>query len=343
MIAKQADSAAVLIPQDADDLLALRRAVSAGDVVSSETTRAVKREREYARPDRGERVRVKISLEVRKVQLDWSIDVLRISGSITASSNEEISHGSSHSILVRPGQRLAVHKKEWSASHRRLLSGRPAEPGFVIAAIDTRECGIGRISGTRLELLPTIRSGAAGKRYKSKFDMGPYMSECVEAASSGRGALVAVGPGRAKNSLAKAAAGRFEKIYVLEGVDSGGPDGVHLFTRSDAMREAMAGTKMEKVSRILDEAVRRASSGGRNFAMGLAEAEAACAAGAVGSLVFADAALRSGEQRVIDVINGAEEGGADVHGVDGSTDMGLRVAGLGGVVALLRFDPQGRV
>lgn len=342
MIAKQADSSAVLVPQDADDLLALRRAVSAGDIVSSETTRAVKREREYARPDRGERVRVKISLEVRKVQLDWSIDVLRISGSITASSNEEISHGASHSILVRPGQRLAVTKKEWSASHRRLLSGRPAEPGFVIVAIDTRECGIGRISGTRLELLPTIRSGAAGKRYKSKFEMGPYISECVEAAS-GPGSLVAVGPGRAKNSLAKAAAGRFEKISVLEGVDSGGPDGVHLFTRSDAMREAMAGTKMEKVSRILDEAVRRASSGGKNFAMGLAEAEAACAAGAVGSLVFADAALRSGEQRVIDIVNRAEEGGADVHGVDGSTDMGLRAAGLGGIVALLRFAPQGRV
>lgn len=339
MISKQADSSAVLVPQDADDLLALRRAVAAGDIVTSETSRAVKREREYARPDRGERVRVKISIEVKKVLLDWSVDVLRISGTITASSNDEISHGASHSILVRPGQRVVVTKKEWSASQKRLVSGRPAEPGFVIAAIDTRECGIGRITGTRLEILPAIRSGAAGKRYKSKFEMGPYIAECVEAAASKPGALVAVGPGRTKNSLAKAAAGRFEKISVLEGVDSGGPDGVHLFTRSDAMREAMAGTKMEKVSGILDEAVRRASSGGGRFAMGIAEAEAACSAGAVASLVFADAALHGGEQRVIDVINRAEEAGADTHGVDGSTDMGLRTAALGGIVALLRFDP----
>ena len=339
MISKQSDSSAVLVPEDADDLLALRRAVAAGDIVTSETTRAVRREREYARPDRGERVRVRISLEVKKVQLDWSIDVLRISGSITASSNEEISHGASHSVLVRPGQRIVVTKKEWGAHQRRLVSGRPAEPGFVIAAIDTRECGIGRIAGTRLELLPAIRSGAAGKRYKSRFEMGPYISECVEAAAARSGVLLAVGPGRTKNALARAAAGRFQKISVLEGIDSGGPDGVHLFTRSDAMREAMAGTKMERVAGILDEAVRRASSGGSRFAMGMAEAEAACAAGALGSLVFADEALRGGEQRVIDVVNRAEESGADVHGVDGSTDLGLRVAALGGIVALLRFDP----
>lgn len=337
MISKQIDSSAVLVPEDADDLLALRRAVAAGDIVTAETTRAVKREREYARPDRGERVRVRISLEVRKVSLDWAVDTLRVSGEITASSSDEISHGSSHSILVRPGLRIVVTKKGWSAAQRRLVSGRAAEPGFVIAAIDTRECGIGRITGTRLELLPTIRSGAAGKRYRQKFDAGPYISECVEAAAARPGALLAVGPGKTKNVLAKAAAGRFGRVSVLEGVDTGGPDGVHLFTRSDAMREAMAGTKMEKVSRVLDEAVRRASSGGGRFAMGVREAESACASGAIESLVFADAALRAGEQRVIDVINGAEEAGAEVHGVDGSTDMGLRTASLGGMVALLRF------
>lgn len=337
MISKNIDSSAVLVPEDADDLLAIRRAVGPGDIVTSETARTVKREREYARPDRGERVRVKISLEVRKVSLDWSVDTLRISGDITASSNDEISHGASHSILVRPGLRIVVSKKEWSAAQRRLVSGRAAEPGFVIAAIDTRECGIGRIAGTRLELLPTIRSGAAGKRYRQKFEPGPYISECVGAAAAKPGSLVAVGPGKTKNLLAKAAAGRFEKISVMEGIDTGGPDGVSLFTRSDAMKEAMAGTKMEKVSRVLDEAVRRASSGGGRFAMGAEEAESACASAAIESLVFADAALRAGEQRIIDIVNGAEEAGAEVHCVDGSTDMGLRTASLGGIVALLRF------
>lgn len=337
MISKYVDSSAVLVPEDADDLLAIRRSVSAGDIVTSETARTVKREREYARPDRGERIRVKISIQVRKASLDWSVDALRISGDITASSNDEISHGASHSILVRPGLRIVVTKKEWSAAQRRLVSGRASEPGFVIAAIDTRECGIGRITGTRLELLPTIRSGAAGKRYRQKFEQGPYISECVEAAASKPGALLAVGPGKTKNLLAKAAAGRFEKISVLEGIDSGGPDGVSLFTRSDAMREAMAGTKMQKVSQVLDEAVRRASSGGGRFAMGVQETEEACGRGAVESLVFADSALRAGEQRVIDIINSAEEAGAEVHGVDGSTDAGLRTASLGGMVALLRF------
>ena len=43
------------------------------------------------------------------------------------------------------------------------------------------------------------------------------------------------------------------QFKVIEGIDSGGEDGIHIFTKSDAMKEVMADTKLAKVSQIIDE------------------------------------------------------------------------------------------
>ncbi len=45
------------------------------------------------------------------------------------------------------------------------------------------------------------------------------------------------------------------QFKVIEGIDSGGEDGIHVFTKSDAMKEVMANTKLAKVSQIIDEIV----------------------------------------------------------------------------------------
>ena len=63
-----------------------------------DTTRVIKYDKEYARPDRGERIKVRIALAVEKISLDDVLDRLRISGTILESSNEAVPHGSHHSF-----------------------------------------------------------------------------------------------------------------------------------------------------------------------------------------------------------------------------------------------------
>jgi protein pelota len=75
----------------------------------------------------------------------------------------------------------------------------------------------------------------------------------------------------------------------------------------------------------------------RKFTMGFDETFTANQMGAVESLVFSDKAIQDDEQRMIDFLNDVESKGVKIYSVDSSTDIGLRVTGLGGIVSLLRY------
>ena len=80
----------------------------------------------------------------------------------------------------------------------------------------------------------------------------------------------------------------------------------------------------------------------KKFSMGLAETRKANEFGAIESLVFSEKAIQDyDEQEVIDFLNDVESKGGELFSVDSSTDVGLRVSGLGGIIALLRFPVGG--
>ena len=74
------------------------------------------------------------------------------------------------------------------------------------------------------------------------------------------------------------------------------------------------------------------------FTMGFDETYNANQMGAVESLVFSDKAIQDDEQKMIDFLNDVEGKGVKIFSVDSSTDIGLRVTGLGGMVSLLRYS-----
>ena len=346
-------------PEESDDLLAVRRILEAGDHVSGATSRVVKREKEYARPDRGERVTMRLTVQVESAALDSALDRLRVRGTITASTHESVQRGSHHSIVVQPGDTVAISKQRWSPVHRKLASGGGeggkggASPGFVLVAVDSAECAVARLKGTRLHAASSIRSGAGGKRYAepaARKGRGGAAAKYVDSAAGAAASLVrkgdaviVFGPGEAKRRVANRLQeeGSAAPVTVVEGADTGGMDGIYAFTKSDAMRKAIGGGKLAAVYGIVEEAMRMAGARSRKFAMGYAEALRASGMGAVESMVFSERLLRdAGEQEAIDLLNAVEGGGGIVYGADSSTDAGMQVAGLGGVVCILRHPVE---
>ena len=63
-------------------------------------------------------------------------------------------------------------------------------------------------------------------------------------------------PGETKkkfvNFLAKTQIGQNHEIKMIEGVDSSGEDGIHIFTKSKSMKEIISNSKLAKVSDIID-------------------------------------------------------------------------------------------
>ncbi len=68
MISKVIDDNSVsVIPEDSDDLLTLRRIVKKGDRIIGDTTRVIKQEKDFSRPDRGERIKIRISIKLKNL------------------------------------------------------------------------------------------------------------------------------------------------------------------------------------------------------------------------------------------------------------------------------------
>jgi len=345
MITKIIDENSIsVMPEDSDDLLNLRRIIKEDDKVIGDTTRVLKQDKDYSRPDKGERVKVRIALTVEKISLDDVLDRLRIGGTISESSNESVPHGSHHSFILKVNDGITISKRKWLPIEKNLLESSNDQVGFVLVAIDTGDCGIARLRGTHLEFIPNIYSGSGGKRYKTNFNIEKFFDQVQQAALTvlkQGDSMVIFGPGETKkrfaNFIQKSQNVQKYKVQVVEGIDSGGEDGIYTFTKSQSMKEIMSDSKLAKASSIIDEVMLLANKKSRKFSMGFDETFNANQIGAVESLVFSDKAIQDNEQKMIDFLNDAESKGVKIYSVDSSTDIGLRVTGLGGIISLLRY------
>ena len=345
MITKNIDDNLIsVIPEDSDDLLNLRRIIKENDKVIGDTTRVLKQDKDYSRPDKGERVKVRIALNVEKISLDDVLDRLRIGGTILESSNESVPHGTHHSFILKINDGITISKKKWLPFEKKLLESSNNQVGFVLVAIDTADSGIARLRGTHLEFMPNIYSGSGGKRYKTNFNIEKFFEQvqlAIETILKKGDTMVIFGPGETKkrfvNFIQKSQNLQKFKIQVVEGIDSGGEDGIYTFTKSNSMKEIMSDSKLAKASSIIDEIMNLANKKSKKFTMGFAETFNANQMGAVESLVFSDRAIQDDEQKMIDFLNDVETKGVKMYSVDSSTDIGLRVTGLGGIVSLLRY------
>jgi len=342
MITKVIDENSIsVIPEDSDDLLNLRRIIKENDKVVGDTTRVLKQDRDYARPDKGERIKVRIALTVEKISLDDVLDKLRVGGTISESSNESVPHGSHHSFILKINDGITISKKKWLPFEKKLLESSNNQVGFVLVAIDTGDCGIARLRGTHLEFMPNMYSGFGGKRYKTNFNIEKFFEQVQQAVSTilkKEDVVIIFGPGETKkrfsNYIQKSQ--KFN-VKVVEGIDSGGEDGIYIFTKSQTMKEIMSESNLSKASSIIDEVMILANKKSRKFTMGFDETFNANQMGAVESLVFSDKAIQDDEQKMIDFLNDVDGKGVKIYSVDSSTDIGLRVSGLGGMVSLLRY------
>jgi len=346
MITKNIDENLIsVIPEDSDDLLNLRRIIKENDKVIGDTTRVLKQDKDYSRPDKGERVKIRIALTVEKISLDDVLDRLRIGGTISESSNESVPHGTHHSFILKINDGITISKKKWLPFEKNLLESSNNQVGFVLVAIDTGDSGIARLRGTHLEFMPNIYSGSGGKRYKTNFNIEKFFEQVQQAVSTilkDGDSIVIFGPGETKkrfaNFIQKSQNLQKFKVQVVEGIDSGGEDGIYTFTKSNTMKDIMSDSKLAKVSLIIDEIMHLANKKSKKFTMGFDETFNANQMGAVESMVFSDKAIQDDEQKMIDFLNDMENKGVKMYSVDSSTDIGLRVTGLGGIVSLLRYS-----
>jgi protein pelota len=151
--------------------------------------------------------------------------------------------------------------------------------------------------------------------------------------------LVLFGPGETKrrffNFLSKEVN---DKITVLEGIDVAGEDGIFVSLRSTSLKELLKASKIGIVSSLLDKLIYLIHKSEPKYAIGVNEVRVAINNKSIESLIYSNSILEKlNEVEFINLLNSTETIGGKIYGVDASTDIGLRVSSLGGVVGLLRF------
>lgn len=341
------NTAFFIIPEDADDLFTLRRIIERDDRVISDSTRLVKQVKEYGRPDKGERVKVRIALKVQQSRLDSAVDRLRISGIITDTDNEMVPKGTHHSLSVHAGDTAIIDKgRRWRDIELRMLKRSVSSANFILVAIDTQEAAIAKVSGTHVKVIPNIYSGQSGKRYQTKNpNIETYFADVAKTLYSMIGEndmIIIFGPGESRrrffNILTNKQFALKDRVQIVEGIDVAGEDGIFVFLRSKAMKQIMSTSKLAEVSSILDTVMLMVNRGEAKFSLGMNEVSNAAALKAIEAVVFSDSIFKTiDEEKIVQLLNLIESHGAKMFAVDSSTDIGLRVSSLGGIVALLRY------
>jgi protein pelota len=341
------NNAFIIIPEDSDDLFILRRVIEKDDLMIADTTRLIKQVKEYGRPDKGERVKVRVAIKVEQSKLDSAVDRLRISGIITDTNNEMVPKGMHHSLSVHAGDMVTVDKgRGWRDIELRMLKRSVSSASFILVAIDTQEAAVAKVSGTNVKVIPNIYSGQSGKRYQTKNpNIETYFIDIATTVSSIIGEndkIIIFGPGETRrrffNILVSKGNILKERVQIIDGIDVAGEDGIFVFLRSAEMREVMTASKLAAVSSMLDKVMLMVNRGEAKFAMGMNEVSQAATLKAIEAVVFSDSIFRTAdEEAIVKLLNLIESYGAKTFAVDSSTDIGLRVSSLGGIVAVLRY------
>jgi protein pelota len=352
-----AGKAYFLIPQDADDLFSVRRILSRDDLVIASTTRVIKQENEYSRPDRGERISVKVWLRVDNLGFDKMVDRLRIKGVISNASSELVPRGSHHSLTIGIGDNITIEKKrDWLPYEKNIVHRFSNASLYLLVAVDLQECAVAKLSGTHLGIVPNIYSGHSGKRYNVQTsrtgEPEQFFDEIINVVKSQLSLedtehmtdkVIIFGPGETKKRLYNFLV-RKDKVLanlatVIEGIDVAGEDGILLFVRSPRIKEVMENSKISTVLSLLDDIMIFVSKGENRFAMGFAEVAKAASMRAVKSVIFSSSIFGTVEEdELVKLLNTVESQGASAFAIDSSTDIGMRVSSLGGIVSVLRYQ-----
>ncbi len=334
-----------LIVESAEDLWTLRRLISKGDVVVTRSSRVVKNEDEFSRPDKGERVRVTIALSVEEVHLDSSIERVRLKGSIVEASDESVTKTGSHAVTLSPGHSLTIRKERWGQVDIGLV--RPPKDfsrRFIVVAVDRREAGVGALSGSHLSIIASIESGLGGKGAEEQSSK-PYVSKVVDLVSQSvkeGDEVVIAGPGNFKGAIANQLRERLKShsVQTVEGLDTTGGDGVRVLVKDPAFQKIAKGSLVVEMQQLVSEVVKRISSGDSKVAYSLPRVKEAAIAGAVESCAVSDDVFSTGvdEEELVDVLNLVEGKGGKVYLADSSMEFGKQISSFGGIVALLRYQ-----
>lgn len=332
--------------ENLNDLWHLQHLISPGDVVTSVTWRRPKSESDKIRPERREKERVKLSIEVEDVEFQKFSNKLRVLGEIVGGTDL----GEHHTINLDTDSTFVIEKGDgWEVDQlERIQEAKEASkrPKVLLTAVDDERATFGLVRQYGLEELGEVESTTSGKMYES--DRGSsereyygricsMIRDYVE--SEGTSSVVVAGPGVAKKRVQSLLRERYPDIAErthLGSTSHTGRSGLNEIIRRGIVRRVSEEDRISMETEFVERLMEGVSKDG-DATYGWEEVEAAAEMGAIDKLLVSDRVLRGSRERVRPIMERARNTGADVLVVSSDHDAGKQLARMGGLGALLRY------
>ncbi len=312
-----------------DDLWYLSNIISPGDTVFGFVFRKDTQSAEMKRAKKVERKKIRVGIEVKKLEFQDYSDRLRIQGIIVHGPEDYI--GTHQSINVGLGDEISI-MKEWREEEIKLLKEAVAnseKPMIYFLAIEYGAATIAVLRSYGIQELANVRK--RGDEDEEFF--GEVLSTLMEVWDPSY-PLVILGPGFYKENFLKFSKENL-KNYVVAQASHGDMRGIYEILKSGVLDKLLQEHRVAKEEKMVDELLQEIKREGL-YAYGAEEVEKYLNMGAVEKLLVSDREFKL-YQNLLEL---AKSTGAEVHIISTSHEAGKILQKLGGIAALLRFRPD---
>lgn len=323
--------------ENADDLWHLHNLLVPGDRVRASTYRREDVKTDKLRPERGEKVRVSLTLQVDKTEFQAFSDRIRISGVIVEGPQDLGRH---HTLNVGVEDVLSIIKT-WKPHELRRIDEAVAaaqKPLVALLSLDDEEALLAQLRQYGVRELATIRAPGHGKMFPTATTTA-YFDEVLEklrATDLGE-ALVVVGPGFTREAFLEYLKARdlhlASKVHTHATAHSG-MQGIHEALKAGVGAKVFGDSRVGYETRLVENLL-EAIAMNRPCAYGPAEVAEAVHSGAVDTLLVSDAVIR--DAAIEGLMRDTETARGTVVLVSRHHEAGKKLEALGGIAAILRF------
>jgi len=328
-----------------DDLWHLKYIIEKGDLVFALTKRKADTSSDKIRPEKVEKIKVRLGIRVEEMEFHKFANRLRIHGPI----EHGMDTGSYHTLNVEIGTNLSIIKEHWKNDQfQRIQDAEEASkrPKVVIVAVEEGDADIGFVHHYGIEIYSHIRQSSGKRETSLRNEFFKEIVDQLRNAVPEDASIVIAGPGFTKDDFLKyfqeTEAGLASKA-LTEDTSMIGMSGFQEVLRRGAVDRIMQESRIARESALMEDLIREISMDGK-AAYGLADVKNALDYGAIDTLLIADETLREGREKGEDVdrlLMEVEQTQGKVVVFSTAFEPGEKLHKLGGIAAILRFKVRG--
>ncbi len=328
-----------LVADTNDDLWHIEKVIEKGDLAEASTLRT------YKVGKREEKKRVRIKINVERVEYSKSVNRLRLLGKIISGSPKEfVQLGKHHTIDIEPGTKFKIIKrwKQYQIKRLKQAVSESKKPRIRIIVMDDEKALTAVLRPFGMEYGPEFYSTGSKRDEKYEEAEKSYLGKIAAEIGRHEEKYIVAGPGFEKEKLKKFLSSRNPELLkriTFESCSYAERSGVDELLKRGVVEKIAGEERYEQELKMVEELITEINKDRGKAAYGIKEVKKAVEYGAVSRLLVLDEYIRTSEEAE-KAAEAAEKSGADVMIVSSDGDAGLKLKGMGKIGAFLRFRIQ---